>query len=233
MPTTCVFWCFAHIFFSFSWNSGSDLEVLYALRGYGIAVDELPLVQNSGEIQSEFFKKHLEERKKLEEARKAEIGDTIMFPLKNDVLLGRGRPYQDFPGNVKMADIIDTYRGEYQAGKKLEKTALSAKVVKIVQDDLGGRFLRKKEDDASGIWVQVTDYAAREKVSHGFRTKPRKGNATKQDVSPDSGFMERSPRLNTRNDGCNKRHRIEPSHDFSSDAASSGWNWFGGATGSV
>jgi hypothetical protein len=152
----------------------------------------------------------------MEEARKAKIGDKIMFPLKNDVLLGRGRPFQEFPGNVQLAKIIDDYREAYQAGKKLDKTAISTKSLKLVKDS-NGRFL-KKEDNIKGFWVDVSDEVAREKVSHGFRTKPRKNAAARQ-REPDTRSTDGSTGTFSSN-GNNKRPKTVhvPSSIFA-------WNW--------
>jgi hypothetical protein len=144
---------------------------------YGITTETLPM-DSEGNAHDIFLTDYLEDQQNKEEERKSMIDEKILFPLKYDVLLGRGRPYQEFPGNVKMADIIDSYREAYQGGKKVDKTALSNKVLQIVKKS-NGRFL-KKSDSNEAVWIEVSDNLARDKVSHGFRTKTRKKTGAKQ-----------------------------------------------------
>jgi hypothetical protein len=147
------------------------MEVLYALAGFGIMKDKLPAVMD-GEYTLEDFKQQLEDYRNLEQAEKASSDGTIMVPLVNDILLGRGRPYQENPGNIRMANLIDEYRIEYQSKSKLQKTAMSNKVLKMIKDS-DGRFL-KKSSESGYHWVEVGDEVARDKVSHSFRTKTRR-----------------------------------------------------------
>jgi hypothetical protein len=89
----------------------------------------------------------------------------IYDPLPNDVLLGRGKPIQERPGNVRFRDMLDKHMGKYEQGKKGGKSKVSAYIVRIVKDG-GGRFLKELED---GEWVEVDEATALEKVSHAFR----------------------------------------------------------------
>ena len=49
-------------------------------------------------------------------------------------------------------------------------------IVQTIKQDKG-RFITKRKEDEYGGWVEVSDEVAREKVSHGFRTKSRKNGA--------------------------------------------------------
>jgi hypothetical protein len=80
--------------------------------------------------------------------------------------------FSDHPGNIHLAILIDQLRNAYQSKNRLDKTAISNEVVCVVKAS-NGRFLKRCEDDIGG-WTEVSDDLAREKVSHGFRTK-RKG----------------------------------------------------------
>jgi hypothetical protein len=91
----------------------------------------------------------------------------IYDPLPNDVLLGRGKPIQERPGNVRFRDMLDRHIDNYAQGEKGAKAKMSAYIVRIVNEE-GGRFLKQLED---GGWVEVDEATARAKVSHAFRTR--------------------------------------------------------------
>merc|ERR1712199_133601 len=50
---------------------------------------------------------------------------------------------------------------------KQEKMCMTKEVVRIIQVDNGGRFLKFKD----GMWEEISIVAARDKVSHALRTK--------------------------------------------------------------
>ena len=104
----------------------------------------------------------------------AAVKKKIEFPTNRDILLGRGRPYQEYPGNVALSEIIEPHRQQYQSANRFDKTCISKMVVQIVKEQLGARFLQRAGED-SDEWQEVADSVAREKVSHGFRTKTRRG----------------------------------------------------------
>jgi hypothetical protein len=158
------------------------MEVLYALVGFGIMKDTLPAVMD-GEYTLEDFRQQLEDYRRLEQAEKASSDGTIMVPLVNDILLGRGRPYQENPGNIRMANLIDEYRIEYQSKSKLQKTAMSNKVLQMIKTS-DARFLKKSSESGRDYWVEVGDEVARDKVSHSFRTKTRRTSIRNESSPP-------------------------------------------------
>jgi hypothetical protein len=87
----------------------------------------------------------------------------IYDPLPNDILLGRGKPTQDRPGNVRFREMIDKHVDEYDKDKNGAKVT----VLRILKEE-GGRFLKELE---VGGWAEVDEAAARAKVSHAFRTR--------------------------------------------------------------
>jgi hypothetical protein len=91
----------------------------------------------------------------------------IYDPLPNDVLLGRGRPIQDRPGNIRFRDMLDKHLDKYEQDEKGVKAKVSAYIVHIVNEE-GGRFLKELKD---GGWVEIDEAAARKKVSHAFRAR--------------------------------------------------------------
>mmetsp|Transcript_42937 Transcript_42937/g.103908 ORF Transcript_42937/g.103908 Transcript_42937/m.103908 type:complete len:289 (-) Transcript_42937:542-1408(-) len=100
----------------------------------------------------------------------SEAGDEIQ-PTEYDVLFGRGKPFQDHPGNLRLHSIVNVYKPNYTQARRHEKTAIAEDVVKIIKNDGKhvGRFLKQVD----GKWEAVTDIDARAKVSHALRGKSR------------------------------------------------------------
>jgi hypothetical protein len=89
----------------------------------------------------------------------------IHDPSPNDILMGRGKPIQQRPGNVRFRDRLDKHMGWYEQGERGTKVKVSAYILHLVKEE-GGRFLKELE---CGGWVEIDDAEARTKVSHAFR----------------------------------------------------------------
>ena len=141
---------------------------------YGIGKESLP-VDDNGNIGNDWLLSYLKSRKQEEDEAEAKAKEifSIQYPLSTDVLLGRGRPFQEFAGNIRLAEIIEEHREIYQQSKrKFDKTDISNRILKIIKTS-NGRFL-KKDDADEGAWVEVSDEMARQKISHCFRSKAKK-----------------------------------------------------------
>jgi hypothetical protein len=91
----------------------------------------------------------------------------VAFPNHKDILLGRGKPYQDYHGDQRLARIVDLYRERYQkATERFEKMCISTDVMKRIQES-GGHFLQRKPEG----WEEVSDFVARQKVCQALRSK--------------------------------------------------------------
>jgi hypothetical protein len=103
--------------------------------------------------------------------------DVIYFPSVNDILLGSGFAYQNFPGNQYFISVVKLQEGTYNdAGpRRMKKTAISKYVVKSLKA-LGSRFLKRAENEEDG-WLHVDDHTAFQKVSHAFRNLRRRDAA--------------------------------------------------------
>jgi hypothetical protein len=88
-------------------------------------------------------------------------------PLPDDILLGRGKPIQQRPGNVRFREMAEKYMDKYEEGNRGAKYAVAAYVVYLLKEE-GSRFLKELED---GGWVEVDEATARLKTSHAFRTR--------------------------------------------------------------
>lgn len=83
-----------------------------------------------------------------------------------DVLCGRDRLIHAHPGNRRFRHLINLYRERYQGAKHREdKTNMTTEIVQTVKG-YRGRFL--KQD--GGLWCEVDQAYAHEKVSHALRS---------------------------------------------------------------
>jgi hypothetical protein len=101
-------------------------------------------------------------------------------PLPNDILLGRGKPIQYRPANVRFRKMLDSHMDKYGKGEKGDNVFVPAYIVYIVKEE-GGRFLKELQD---GGWVEVDEATAQAKVSQAFRSRRQVFQATlKKDTS--------------------------------------------------
>jgi hypothetical protein len=91
----------------------------------------------------------------------------ISDPLPNDILVGRGKPIQYRPANVRFREMLDKHMDKYDKGEKGTKVKVVSYIIHLVKEE-GGRFLKELED---GGWVEVDEAAARVKISHSFRSR--------------------------------------------------------------
>ena len=115
----------------------------------------------------------------------------ILKPGPNDVLLGRGKQYQDHSGNVQLVKLVERYRRRYHAStSNIDKTCINQLIVQMIHEK-NGRFLErdKSAEAATGttpppkrgrgdnknasnedsFWVEVSNDKAWAKVSRYFR----------------------------------------------------------------
>jgi len=90
------------------------------------------------------------------------------IPGSNDVLMGRGKKCTEHVGNERFRRLVASKLDEYSGANKREKTALLLSIVKQVRmGSPTGGFI--KLDSTAGLWFEVGDFLAREKVSQAFR----------------------------------------------------------------
>eukprot|EP00980_Cylindrotheca_fusiformis_P006060 scaffold1305_cov112-Cylindrotheca_fusiformis.AAC.2 len=111
----------------------------------------------------------------------------VRRPELRDILFGRGRGFQENPGNQRMLDIIDGYRQVYRKQKRNKKREFVEAVYEEITKD-GTRFMKKIEEE--DCWVEVSIPMALDKISHTLRGK-RKGIQSPQ--LPEKSASEFSP----------------------------------------
>ena len=83
-----------------------------------------------------------------------------------DVLCGRGGATNSHTGNRKFRKIVSLHRERYLRAKKRDKPAYAQHVLELVRNQSQSkpcRFLKK--DLNSGMWYDIGDEKAREKVA--------------------------------------------------------------------
>ena len=73
------------------------------------------------------------------------------------------------PGNKQLHEIVQDFYDEYDNSNFESKTRIAEEIVVMMQEEHGGKFL--KRDEKIGMWMEVTNVEARNKVSHSFRRK--------------------------------------------------------------
>jgi hypothetical protein len=147
---------------------GTLLECLYNLQSFGIPTDSIPMT-SGGKVKTKAFLEWLDMRRTREEFERSEdCPEVYEIPLNKHVLLGRGKPLQKHVGNMRLINIVDEYIQKYdRCEKKLEKTAMASDLVQNIKSKYDTAFLCKE----SGVWIEVHDDAAREKVSNLLRAR--------------------------------------------------------------
>jgi hypothetical protein len=146
---------------------GNHKEVQQKLATFGILPQSLP-VSEDGELKLDNHQEWLQMRRVVEE-EEVELDETkssIITPSRYDILFGRGRPIRENPGNIGLLFLVEQKSLVYEAANKQEKTRISLEIVSM-QKAKPSRFLKK---NANGLWEEVNEDMAREKVSHAFRT---------------------------------------------------------------
>jgi hypothetical protein len=146
---------------------------LYNLLAFGIYY--FPATP-SGELQTENHLQWLNRRSQLERTRNGSspvsancsvgsVTEGAIVSESHDVLLGRGQPIRDNPGNTRFRKLVIQYMDQYENSARLEKRCVAASIVQLSKDT-NARFLKKSSE---GTWEEVDDATAREKVHHTFR----------------------------------------------------------------
>ena len=112
-------------------------------------------------------------------------------PLETDVLLGRGKPFQEHPGNRLMHQLANEVKEAYRRAPRPAKRVIATKIYHILKKK-GSRFLKRDENYSSRAWIEVTPEIAIEKLCHVLRHRSRIGGkkSPKSTKSPQSTQSE-------------------------------------------
>jgi len=147
-------------------HKGTYTEIMYTLLGFGIPVDLIPFSE-SGAIKKTNLNRWI--AKNIARDRELANGETfsgVDLPTRDDVLMGKGKPYQHHFGNVYLGDLVEAYKNEYYfAPQATDKMGVVYKVMSSIKTR-SGRFLEKHDD---GWWRESSDVNVMEKVRKRFQ----------------------------------------------------------------
>jgi hypothetical protein len=152
---------------------GSHVEVVYSLMTYGMPTDLLPINLN-GELKRKNHLEFLKIRQWLEEHPEA---SRIVVPSQMDILFGRGKPFRQHQGNLRLSSLVEDRLAIYLVSQTKDKSNMIEEVVSKVHLE-GGRFL--KQDGPGMPWLEVDHQQSKEKTSQSFRTRARYGSSTSE-----------------------------------------------------
>ena len=157
--------------------TGTHTEARYSLMTYGVPTTIFPITYQ-GDVKNNHHLKWIQRRQIKEEELVSQQEEdpnctsTTDFagtdlPAREDVLLQRGRIFQEHPGNVYMHQLIHSFQqdGEWRSPKKTPEVAEI--IVNEVYTVRRGRFL---ERDAHGWWSPVTGKEAIRRVVRSIQT---------------------------------------------------------------
>jgi hypothetical protein len=177
----------------------------------------------------------------------------VEIPTELDILCGQSRICASHTGNKRFQTVLDTYATRYDnATSKQEKMIMTKEVVACIHNS-NGRFLKYKNnsnnEDGDGIWEEISNVAARDKVSHALRTKVSSwkrqqqqlllqakddNNNNNDGVAAGSGGRRRSSMSKSRHrKGGVGRNRRSSSSSFASNASDIMTNSFDGGSDST
>ena len=105
-------------------------------------------------------------------AQQRQIG--IIRPNTQDILLGRGKPIQEHPGNEAMRALVEEHKERYNQLPRDRRGLVANELIRQLQEERGARFLKRDEFYSSG-WIVASESEAYEKICHSLRSKPRGG----------------------------------------------------------
>jgi hypothetical protein len=91
-------------------------------------------------------------------------------PNPEDILLGRGKPYQHHPGNEAMRRLVEQHKDNYNSLPR-DKRGVVANMLMCQLQDVGARFLKRDDTVKNGGWEVAQGSEAYEKLCHALRAK--------------------------------------------------------------
>jgi hypothetical protein len=191
----------------------NQAQVNESLLTFGIPIDSLPM-SHDGIVKTAAHVKWVQRRKCLEDHRMIlrmkyqqeqeqqnggngqflyspwmMDGGIVDMPGKWDVILRRGRVYQDHPGNIRMKQIMESQLTNYgEATSVQEKNAIVQSIMhKVQQDDIdeattahGGCSARFVERTPNGWWAPVEESDALRRLGKSLRSLYTKSKQQQQ-----------------------------------------------------
>jgi hypothetical protein len=108
--------------------------------------------------------------------RRETVHAIVKMPSQEDVLLGRGRPFQTNSGNQRMLRLVHDNKARYDNTKREQRRMIAEKVLDLVCKS-GSQFLRRVDDTC--YWETVPRAVASDKVDNALRNKKKRNREKK------------------------------------------------------
>jgi hypothetical protein len=123
----------------------------------------------------------------------------VLRPTHSDVIFGKGKPFQMHSGNRRMHRIASMHKTDYMASKH-DKILIADMVLQRIKN--GGsepvRFLKRID---GGLWAEVGDDEARQKVRHALRStrtkNPERADAITEQETTSASLSTNPPPIPT------------------------------------
>lgn len=178
-------------------EKGTEIELRYKLRGYGIPIHLLPLTK-TGVIKIKYFSEWIRIRKVLEESSaEAFSGNNnalyrvVVIPALADVVFRQGTPSMKNPGNVTFRDAMLSHleqnhlKASNEEGSRPqpeETEDVCSWLIDTVEQNNGGRFL--EWDKNFNVWVKMIDrQKLRMKVTIVYRDVSKRFLNRRQEIA--------------------------------------------------
>ena len=150
-------------------------------------------MDNDGYLINDAHVKQIAAREAIQQQRMQAqlLEERITVARANDVVLGRGKSFQNHPGNQRLAKIVEEWNAEYQRANKQTKTTISKEIVGYVKNEMGGRFLQKDEENPE-YWRIAADQEGRLKVAHAFRAPKQLASKSASGQADTNTFGDRN-----------------------------------------
>jgi hypothetical protein len=148
---------------------------------FGLPSQFLPFTTEH-ELKTATHKKWVQRRIiKEQEVQRHGVFSSIDLPHRDDILIAKGKPFQNYPGNQRLLELVQDHHDEYnQAHPRGGRTAVARELIHemLYPSCLRGRmsndgvpFLKRREDKFnSGWWEVVTkEDLLIDKVCNTFR----------------------------------------------------------------
>jgi hypothetical protein len=114
--------------------------------------------------------------------------DKVNQPGEFDILCGRGRAFQEHPGNRVLRHMVELHMERFKRAKRNYKSPITSEIVAAFNAN-GNHFL--KQDDETECWEEINDEVAKEKVNHCFRSRLKVlSSSTTSFSSPAAGSFQ-------------------------------------------
>jgi len=159
-------------------HSGSRDEISFKLQTFGIPAEACQM-DSDKEAGREEHVLWLEGLQAQEEQGGEVRADMILTPRKMDVLFGKHTKAKEHTGNMRAHALVEEHFDDYEHANKARKTEIANFIIKCIHNT-GGKFLKQEID---GMWVEVSDTVARQKIAHWYRHLRHK---VKKNIQPNT-----------------------------------------------